>query len=670
MKALKILITGIFFITIRLYAIEPAVLKCISVDDVGNATLTWTPINNLAEFSSYEIYTSTSFTGPYTMIQSITSMPQNTFLHSGAAADIVRRYYFVKTVGLTSQSFSDTLSTILLQLTNPGNGNANLVWNTPGAGYPPAVGSSWYQIQRGFPSGTMFVVDSTQSLTYIDTIALCAAQLEYQIVIEHDGCQSTSAPKEDFFRDVIPPAIPILDTVSVSFVDDSVKIGWNPSSSTDTEGYIVYKFISGIWSVLDTVWGINNTIYSYLDADVQTQSQSYRIAALDSCKNASPLGDIHKTLILQYQVAQCQSSVDIQWNEYENIPTGNFEYLIYVSRDGGDYTLEGQVPSTQLNYTINGLVDSVKYCIFVAVKANNGFTASSAVTCFVYYMWEVPKFFFIRYADVNDEQFVDVAIHVDNSVDFTSISFYKQNETGSFVLLSTLPTNGTNFYKITDTQVQTERYSYAYKAILTDKCGHPSLETDTVGTILLKAKSYEDNTGKLWWTPYSDFAGGVDGYEINRACQPDYSFLTAGTTDDATFEYIDDLFPVNNTGAQFYYNVAAVQASNIYGLNDRSRSNKVRLVQESNTFIPNAFTPGKKNPIFKPENIFVDSENYSFSIYTRWGAQVFTTNNPNLGWDGTYNGSLLDGGTYVYYIRYFVDSGTWIEKSGTVLLIR
>lgn len=670
MRVLKVLIIGLIFSVLKVQAIEPVVLNCLAVDDVGNVTLSWTPINNVAEFSYYEIFVSPNFNGPYTMLQSINVINQDSYVHNGAGADFAKKYYFIKTVGTSSFSYSDTLETILLLLTNPGNGNANLLWNSPGAGYPPNSLTDWYEIQRKFPSGIMSTIDSTQSLNFTDTIALCAAQLSYRIVIEHVGCYSTSASKEDFFRDVIPPSIPILDTVSVSFTDDSVKIGWKPSISTDTEGYIVYKFTGGIWSVIDTVWGINNTLYSYLDPSVLTASQSYRIASLDSCKNASPLGNVHKTLLLQYQVNQCQSSANIQWNEYENIPSGNMEYLIYVKRDAGDYALEGSVIQNQQSFTISNLIDGVQYCFFVSVKANNGITASSPAVCFTYHKWAVPQSLFIRYADVNDDQYVDIGVYVDDTVDFTSMSFYKQNQNGTYTLLTTLPFNGTGFYEYTDINVFTDKETYVYKVKLTDICGFPSIESDTVKTILLTGKSFINYTNQLEWSPYYGFVGGIDSYEINRATGPDFSFQVSGNSAFDELLYVDDVFNLGQTGAKFQYTVSAVQGNNIYGFNDRSRSNKITLFQHANTFVPNAFTPGKNNPIFKPENNFVNPENYTFSIYTRWGAQIFTTHDPNEGWDGSYQGSPAEMGMYMYVVKYFTIEKVWYDKKGTVLLIR
>ncbi|MEI6765365.1 MAG: gliding motility-associated C-terminal domain-containing protein [Bacteroidota bacterium] len=60
-------------------------------------------------------------------------------------------------------------------------------------------------------------------------------------------------------------------------------------------------------------------------------------------------------------------------------------------------------------------------------------------------------------------------------------------------------------------------------------------------------------------------------------------------------------------------------------------------------FIPNAFTPNADGtneefgPIWRDKSVLVK---YEFIVYDRWGAQVFYTNNPDQGWNGTsFNGS-------------------------------
>lgn len=54
-----------------------------------------------------------------------------------------------------------------------------------------------------------------------------------------------------------------------------------------------------------------------------------------------------------------------------------------------------------------------------------------------------------------------------------------------------------------------------------------------------------------------------------------------------------------------------------------------------------------------------------FKIFNRYGVEVFSTNNVNIGWDGRYKGNPQPIGTYVYTV-----SGDNFNKTGNFLLIR
>ena len=49
---------------------------------------------------------------------------------------------------------------------------------------------------------------------------------------------------------------------------------------------------------------------------------------------------------------------------------------------------------------------------------------------------------------------------------------------------------------------------------------------------------------------------------------------------------------------------------------------------------------------------------------------VFSTTDPNEGWDGTIKGDLAELGVYVYKLRYTDDQEILYEQTGTVTLVR
>ena len=84
-----------------------------------------------------------------------------------------------------------------------------------------------------------------------------------------------------------------------------------------------------------------------------------------------------------------------------------------------------------------------------------------------------------------------------------------------------------------------------------------------------------------------------------------------------------------------------------------------------------AFTPNNdgRNDYFR---MITNGNNpvISFRVFNRWGQTVYeTANNKAVGWDGTFNGTPQDMGTYFYYVRYRCE-GNVVEKKGEVILVR
>jgi gliding motility-associated-like protein len=86
--------------------------------------------------------------------------------------------------------------------------------------------------------------------------------------------------------------------------------------------------------------------------------------------------------------------------------------------------------------------------------------------------------------------------------------------------------------------------------------------------------------------------------------------------------------------------------------------------------VPNAFTPGRfgQNSIIKVQSFGVSS--LDWRIYNRWGQIVFESNDPNLGWDGTWRGAPQPMDVYVYTLQAQFFDGTKTTRTGDITLIR
>ncbi len=105
--------------------------------------------------------------------------------------------------------------------------------------------------------------------------------------------------------------------------------------------------------------------------------------------------------------------------------------------------------------------------------------------------------------------------------------------------------------------------------------------------------------------------------------------------------------------------------------NNCKASDKVLIYYDGIIYVPNTFTPSEKdknNNFFKVEGYNITE--FEITIYNRWGAKVFYSNNINESWNGDYNNEPCQVGTYAWKIYYKDISGNIGEKVGHVNLIR
>jgi gliding motility-associated-like protein len=109
-------------------------------------------------------------------------------------------------------------------------------------------------------------------------------------------------------------------------------------------------------------------------------------------------------------------------------------------------------------------------------------------------------------------------------------------------------------------------------------------------------------------------------------------------------------------------------------------SEEFRLVVDERpaVYVPNAFSPDNDgdNDLFY---IFARDENIaqirSFVVLSRWGETVhqfynFQPNDPDTGWDGTFRGSAMNAGVFVWYAEIEMINGQIEIFKGDVMLVR
>ncbi len=90
-----------------------------------------------------------------------------------------------------------------------------------------------------------------------------------------------------------------------------------------------------------------------------------------------------------------------------------------------------------------------------------------------------------------------------------------------------------------------------------------------------------------------------------------------------------------------------------------------------NIYVPKVFTPNGDgtNDVLKPILVGIASFHY-FSVYNRWGNLIYTTQDPNQGWDGTFKGVAQPVETYLWIAEGIDTEGRKIVQKGMTSLVR
>ena len=176
-------------------------------------------------------------------------------------------------------------------------------------------------------------------------------------------------------------------------------------------------------------------------------------------------------------------------------------------------------------------------------------------------------------------------------------------------------------------------------------------------------------TINLKWSEYIGFEGGIKEYAIYRKTNENEGYQLLKVIPNNILSYEDDLDNSEVNGEVCYY-IQANESLNKYNLGSLSKSNTICAYITPRIYIPNSFTPGGTNPIFKPIVSNIDINTYKLSIIDRWGQLVFQTTDINKGWDGMIGNTTLSNGLYIYILVYQDSFGNQKNMRGLINLIK
>lgn len=472
--------------------------------------------------------------------------------------------------------------------------------------------------------------------------------------------------------------------ISASVLPDisptTVKLSWRACDSIKVNRYLIYNVVNSITEIIDTVYGRYNTEYSYIINTIDYHNpQKFRLASIDSDNNKSIITDPHTIMLLSYSYDLCSQKIKLSWNAYNGWQHGVEKYNIYYKKDSEPYRCLVSLSDNDLSYEDSEILTNHQYSYYIEAvsKGDNYISTSNSISLYTNY-FVAPSVLTALYASVEEEA-ISLKFIVSNSTSIKEFHLERSdNSPNNFNLLRIIQNNGQNEIETTDNEVVIDKNKYYYRLVVIDSCDNEIAKSNIVLNILLTANIEEDFNHTIKWIDYIPLSSAGFSYNLYKYfnnSEAEIAVLRSGQSDyqyDITSYVIychqKKLFLSN----KFCYYVIANEFVNTSGYTGtiNIKSNKSCVYHEPIVWFPNVLNTGSNTPdnkVFKPIISFA-GEVYEFTIYDKWGFEIFKTNDPNVSWDGCYKGKPCVSQYYMYVLKYQDYKNKDYIKSGMFFL--
>lgn len=490
--------------------------------------------------------------------------------------------------------------------------------------------------------------------------------------------------------------IPVLRLVTVDRATQQVYMKWTAENPLLLNGYIVKRRIFDFGGVVDGT--INNIAeindrdqMEYIDismgfgpANPGVRAETYFIVSFDESSGTRRLSNMSNGLSTIYlhpvSFDLCREQNSLLWTSYKGFGNGPDGYRVYYSdTQAGAPVLVANVPKTDTSYIHRQVDANRQYHYFVVAYSNSvSDTSVSNVKAITTVMPPPPDIMNADYGSVEESNKVSLSFTVDDVAEVFAYRLLKSaNQTGPWDTLTSFPRGISNIGYVDDLKTNTE--TAYYKVVAINQCRIESRQSNLAQNIVLSAVSASGTryTNEISWKPYTSWLGGTETYRLFRSIDgaPFEEIGSFGSgvntySDDITQFVQPDYHGTASKGYFCYYVLANEGPGNPYGITGTSKSNVACIQREAVVFVPNAFNPNSQfdeNRTFRPVLSFAND--YSLTVYDRWGGILFRSGDPLHGWDGTYKGQMMPKGTYVYLLSYRSKDNKKVEKAGQVNLV-
>jgi len=379
--------------------------------------------------------------------------------------------------------------------------------------------------------------------------------------------------------------------------------------------------------------------------------------------NSTSLREYHTTMIASAKTTSCPSKIKISWTGYYGYEIAVEKYEIIESSNGTETVVkECNANETTCMLDLNETKDRSFFVRATFTDCRGKKQTSTSCMCEVSQKaYKLPEYLEIEALDI-EKQDITITCICDVSSDFRTYVLSKSiGNTGDFTEFDTITlssessgklvyTDKNAFETIPDVSYQIAVYNNCDSLLLVSQA-HPDL---------LQVSDYDD--GKINVLRWGDHGENVLHYRIWRSINNGSEQIIA-TTNDVTYE--DDISNIRDNCVSLCYRIETIYPEGVSSFMYRACIDK-----QYKLLIPNAINPYSdidENRVFKPKYAFLAGD-YKMEIFNRFGGCVFSSDDINVGWDGTIKGQIAPTGTYQYKIQVNLPNGEVILRHGVVNL--
>jgi gliding motility-associated-like protein len=475
------------------------------------------------------------------------------------------------------------------------------------------------------------------------------------------ACNGTDTLNSDtVFVDDQPPALLLLDSVSVDLASQKVVAGWKKAPEADVMGYSVFKVDQGTGNnVLITDTSSTGIRFLASTFDSRNTGNKISIAVFDSCRNGGVICAPHSPVCASINPAEntqyrCTKKVLLRWTAYVGWPVDHYD-IWYASSKDNLFVKAGSVSGDTLRYvhTLPELNYTYTYFIRAHKSSGVGITSSSNVVLFFAADFSKPVGLNIGHASVVSPGNIEISClwTPPSPTGFKALLQYRENLGSSWITSNNNVPAGSGRFQIKN--LETDKKQYVFRLLAQNPCGVGYDTSENHVSLLLTR-----NGNAAQWFDYQPY--NPLNQVLEERIKADFTWNIRGGPFSPYW--------IPDTTKAYCYRVVAYKTDANNNRIDTAYSNEVCLRVYDTTLVPNAFSPEGTNKVFRIVNPNIEKGQATMYIYDRWGGKLWQGEALD-GWNGEAQGQPVSQGFYVYKIEVYRPEKRELFQ-GTLMLLR